>query len=72
MADENTEEKKTGGLLRLLMFIGGGVLLVGIGLGVGFFLFGSKAADPSEEIEEIIERKMKEAEEAKAAEEASE
>ena len=40
MADENTEEKKKGGLLRLLMFIGGGVLLVGIGLGVGFFLFG--------------------------------
>ena len=59
MADENTEEKKKGGLLKLLMFIGGGILLIGIGLGVGFFLFGSKAADPSEEIEEIIERKMK-------------
>ena len=72
MADENTEEKKKGGLLRLLMFIGGGVLLIGIGLGVGFFLFGSKAADPSEEIEEIIERKMKEAEDEKAAAEAAE
>ena len=71
MADENTEEKKKGGILKLLMFIGGGVLLIGIGLGVGFFLFGGKPADPSAEIEEIIERKMKEAEEAKAAEEAA-
>ena len=70
MADENTEEKKKGGILKLLMFVGGGILLVGIGLGVGFFLFGGKPADPSVEIEEIIERKMKEAEEAKAAEEA--
>ena len=71
MADENTEEKKKGGLLKLLMFVGGGILLVGIGLGVGFFLFGGKPADPSVEIEEIIERKMKEAEEAKAAAEAA-
>ena len=71
MADENTEEKKKGGILKLLMFVGGGILLVGIGLGVGFFLFGGKPADPSVEIEEIIERKMKEAEEAKAAAEAA-
>ena len=71
MADENTEEKKKGGLLKLIMFIVGGILLVGVGLGVGFFLFGSKAADPSVEIEEIIERKMKEAEEAKEAEQAT-
>ena len=55
MADENTEEKKKGGILKLLMFIGGGILLIGIGLGVGFFLFGGKPADPSAEIEEIIE-----------------
>ena len=34
MADENTEEKKKGGILKLLMFVGGGILLVGIGLGV--------------------------------------
>ena len=40
MADENTEEKKKGGILKLLMFVGGGILLVGIGLGVGFFLLG--------------------------------
>ena len=71
MAGENTEEKKKGGILKLLMFVGGGILLVGIGLGVGFFLFGGKPADPSVEIEEIIERKMKEAEEAKAAAEAA-
>jgi flagellar FliL protein len=42
-------------------------LLIAIGLGVGYVVFGSTQPDPSEQIEEIIERKMKEAEEAQAA-----
>ena len=71
MAEENTEEKKKGGLLKIIMFAAGGLGLIGAGLGIGFLLFGGGPADPSEEIEEIIERKMKEAEEAKAAEEAA-
>ena len=70
MADEeNNETKKSGGLLKILMFAFGGLALVGIGLGVGFVLFGSTQPDPSEEIEQIIERKMEEADAEKLAEE---
>ena len=62
MADEeNNEPKKRSGLIKILLFAFGGIALVGIGLGVGFVLFGSTQPDPSEEIEQIIERKMEEA-----------
>ena len=60
MAEENTEEKKKGGLLKIIIFAVGGLGLIGAGLGIGFLLFGGGPADPSEEIEEIIERKLKE------------
>ena len=60
MAEENTEEKKKGGLLKIIMFAAGGIGLIGAGLAIGFLLFGGGPADPSEEIEEIIERKLKE------------
>ena len=60
MAEENTEEKKKGGLLKIIMFAAGGLGLIGAGLAIGFLLFGGGPADPSEEIEEIIERKLKE------------
>ncbi len=70
MADEeNNQPKKSRGILKILGFVFGGLLLVGAGLGNGFFLFGSDQPDPSEEIEQIIERKMVEAEEKKAADE---
>ena len=40
MADEeNNEPKKRGPLLRILAFALGGLLLVGAGLGGGYFLF---------------------------------
>ena len=67
--DENTEPKKKRGILKILGFAFGGLFLVGAGLGAGFFIFGSTQPDPSEEIEQIIERKMDEAEEQKAADE---
>ncbi len=70
MADEeNNEPKKKRGILKILMFVFGGLVLIGAGLGAGFVMFGSTQPDPSEEIEQIIERKMIEAEEEKAAEE---
>ena len=69
MADEEVEEKKSkGGLLKIILFVVGGIVLIAVGLGVGYFVFGSSQPDPSEEIEAIIERKMEEA----AAPEASE
>ena len=67
--DENKQPKKSRGILKILAFVFGGLFLVGAGLGVGFFMFGSDQPDPSEEIEQIIERKMVEADEKKAAEE---
>ena len=70
MADEeNTQPKKSRGILKILMFVFGGLILIGAGLGAGFLMFASTNPDPSEEIEQIIERKMIEAEEEKAAEE---
>ena len=73
MADEeNNEPKKRGGLIKILLFSFGGIALIGIGLGVGFVLFGNAQPDPSEEIEQIIERKMEEADAKKIAEEEAE
>tara|TARA_B100000989_G_scaffold65139_1_gene45220 strand:+ start:118 stop:693 length:576 start_codon:yes stop_codon:yes gene_type:complete len=67
MAEEEQEEKKSsGGLMKIILFAVGGIMLVVIGLGAGYFVFGSSQPDPSEEIETIIERKMEEAEAAKA------
>jgi flagellar FliL protein len=67
--DENNQPKKGLGILKILGFVFGGLFLVGAGLGAGFFMFGSNQPDPSEEIEQIIERKMVEADEKKAADE---
>ena len=68
MAEEEVEEKKSkGGLIKIILFAAGGIMLVVMGLGVGYFVFGSSQPDPSEEIETIIERKMEEAEAAKSA-----
>ena len=70
MADEeNNEPKKRGGLVKILLFAFGGIVLIGVGLGAGFLIFSSEQPDPSEEIEQIIERKMEEADAKKIAEE---
>ena len=63
MAENDAEQKAGGGLVKkLAIFGGGGLLLIVIGLGAGYLIFGSTQPDPSEEIEEIIERKMQERE----------
>ena len=67
--EEDNQPKKSRGILKILMFVFGGLFLIGAGLGAGFFMFGGSQPDPSEEIEQIIERKMVEAEEQKTAEE---
>ena len=63
MPDKATEEapKKKGKLLKILAFAGGGLMLVGVGLGGGYVLFGMSPPTPSEEIDMIIERKLQEA-----------
>lgn len=63
MAENNAEPKAGSGLVKkLLIFGGGGLVLVMIGVGAGWLIFGESQPDPSEEIEEIIERKMQERE----------
>ena len=61
---ENEEEQPAGGGLvkKIAIYGGGGLLMVGIGLTAGWLIFGNAQPDPSEEIEEIIERKMQERE----------
>ena len=69
MADEeNNEPKKKGLILRILIFVVAGLVLIGLGLGGGFVLFGGSQPDPSEEIESIIEKKMAEADAEREAE----
>ena len=59
--------------LMILLIAGGAVLLLVIGLGLGFLIFGGQQSDPSEEVEQIIERTNPEAAaRAKAAEKAEE
>ena len=58
--EEQEEEPKKGGLMKIIMMALGVIGLIGVGIGTGYFLFGGKPADPSVEIEEIIERKLKE------------
>ena len=68
MADEENEEpKKKSGLVKILLFVFAGILLIAVGLGVGYFMFGSQQADPSDEIDAIIEKTKDEAEEEKQA-----
>jgi flagellar FliL protein len=63
MAENDDEPKKSKGfLIKIILFVVGGLVLIGAGLGVGYMLFGAAQPDPSEQIEEIIERKMQEAE----------
>ena len=69
MSDQSTPEGKSKrGLLKILIFVFGGLALVGIGLGAGFFLFG-QSTNPSEEIDMIIERKLQESGQLPAPEE---
>ncbi len=68
MAENDAEATGSGGLVKkILIFGGAGIVLIGLGLGAGYLVFGGSQPDPSEQIEEIIERKMQEAEAEAAA-----
>jgi flagellar FliL protein len=69
MAESEEEQPAGGGLVKkIAIFGGGGLLMIGIGIAAGWLIFGNGQPDPSEEIEEIIERKMQEREEAEEME----
>jgi len=55
MADENTDPpKKKSPIMFILAGVFGGLILVGGGLGAGYFLFGGSQPLPEELAEEII------------------
>ena len=56
----NQEEPKKGGILKILLFSFGGLLLLGIGMGIGYIIFGGEPeTDPSQEVNQIIEGEPK-------------
>lgn len=69
MAEVKEEEQSSkGGLLKIILFSIGAILLVVIGLGIGYFLFGGEPeTDPSQEVNQIIEGDKEKKEEVKEA-----
>lgn len=63
MTDVPPDEKKSkkGAIIKIAGLVLGGLVLVGVGLGAGYFVFGNQPPSPSEQIESIIDRKMQEA-----------
>ena len=57
MAEENNQEnQKKGGLVKIIIMAVSGIVLLGIGLGIGIFMGGDET-DPSSEISQIIDKK---------------
>ena len=59
MADEvEEEEPKKSGIVKIIIFVVAGILLIVVGLGIGYFMFGGEPEpDPSAEVNQIIEGK---------------
>ena len=62
MSDENTEveKKPRSGFLKYLLFLLGGIVFAGIGFGGGYYMFAIEQRSPADEIELIIEQKLRE------------
>ena len=68
MADEDNQGSSRRTLLLIIGGVFGGVVLVGLGLGVGYMIFGGTASNPSAEVEQIIERSNPQAQQAEEPE----
>ena len=70
MAEEIEEEPKKSGLIKIIIFVVAGLFLLGVGLGLGYLMFGGEPeTDPSAEVNQIIEGKDKDAQKQKEIEE---
>lgn len=56
MADDDDKPNTKSGILKILIFVVGGLVVLGIGLGAGYVLFGSKPNSPEQLAADIIER----------------
>ena len=73
MAEEVEEEPKKGNLLKIIIFVVAGLLLIVIGLGIGYLIFGGEPEpDPSAEVNQIIEGKESEKQEKEKSENSEE
>ena len=69
MAEEVEEEPKKSGLLKIIIFVVAGLLLIVVGLGIGYLIFGGEPEpDPSAEVNQIIEGKETEKKEKEKSE----
>ena len=69
MAEEVEEEPKKSNLLKIIIFVVAGLLLIVVGLGIGYFIFGGEPEpDPSAEVNQIIEGKEAEKKETEKSE----
>ena len=69
MAEELEEEPKKSGLIKIVIFAVAGILLLVIGLGIGYIMFGGEPeTDPSAEVNQIIQGKDKVDQDKKAIE----
>lgn len=69
MAEEVEEEPKKSNLLKIIIFVVAGLLLIVVGLGIGYFIFGGEPEpDPSAEVNQIIEGKEAEKKEKEESE----
>ena len=63
MAENNEENNKKGGIVKIAIFAVAGLVLLGVGLGIGALIFGGGSEpDPSAEVSEILEGKNPEKE----------
>ena len=62
MSDESVETagKPRGGLLKYILFFVVGILLVGAGFGGGYYMYALDQKSPADEIDLIIEQKLRE------------
>jgi flagellar FliL protein len=56
MADEDNQGSSRRTLLLVMGGVVGGAVLVSLGLGIGYMIFGGTPSNPSAEVEQIIER----------------